>query len=62
MKSSEIKEYAYQNRVALWKIASKLNVCENTVARWLHQEDLPEEKQRQILNAIKEIVTERTRL
>ena len=62
MTSTEIKEYAYQNRVALWKIANKLGVCENTVARWLRQEDLPEDKQHQILNAIKEIVTDNMKL
>ena len=59
MTSEEIKEFAYQKRVPLWKIANKLNVCENTVARWLRQ-DLPEDKQQQILNAITEIVKERT--
>ena len=61
MTSEEIKDFAYQNRVALWRIADKLNVCENTVARWLRGE-LPEEKQQQILNAITEIVVERTKL
>ena len=62
MTSTEIKEHAYQNRVALWKIANKLNVCENTVARWLHQEELPEDKQHQILNAITEIVMDNKKL
>ena len=60
MTSEEIKEFAYQKRVPLWKIANKLNVCENTVARWLHQ-DLPEEKQIKILKAINEIISERTK-
>ena len=61
MTSSEIKDYAYQNRVALWRVANKLNVCENTVARWL-RDDLPEEKAKLILNAITEIIAERAKL
>ncbi len=61
MTSEELKDFAYRNRVALWRIARKLNVCENTVARWLRN-DLPEDKQQKILKAIEEIVVERTKL
>lgn len=54
----EIKELAWLNRVAFWRIAEKLNVCENTIVRWLRVE-LSEEKYQKIRNAITEIVADR---
>lgn len=61
MNTSEIKSVASRKRVAIWMIADKLGISENTLYRWLRH-DLPEEKQQQVLDAIREIVVERTKL
>lgn len=61
MKSEELKHLASSKRVPIWMIADELGISENTLFRWLRH-DLPEDKQRQILNAITEILVERTKL
>lgn len=61
MRSTEIKLVARKQKVALWRIADKLSVSESTILRWLRH-DLPSDKQQRILNAINEIVGERTQL
>ena len=60
MPNSNIKELLRKKRIYQWEIAAKLNVSEITFCRWLRQ-DLPEEKQLQILSAIAEIDAERTK-
>lgn len=59
MSSQDLKDLAYSKRIAIWMIADRLGVHENTLLRWLRH-DLPEEKQKQILKAINAIVLERT--
>ena len=61
MTNIEIKETLRRNRIYLWEVAMKLGVSEITLCRWLRQ-DLPKDKQQQIVNAITEIVVERTKL
>lgn len=61
MSNGKIKETLQKNRVFYWEIADKLGVSEVTLCRWLRH-DLPEDKQRKILKAITEIVTDRTKL
>ena len=57
----EIKSLASRKKVALWEIADKLGISENTLYRWFRHE-LPEDKEQQIREAINEIATERTKL
>lgn len=61
MPNANIKDLLRRKRVYQWEIAAKLNVSEITFCRWLRQ-DLPEEKQRQILKAINEIVADRAKM
>lgn len=61
MSTEDLKKLASKNKVAIWMIADKLSVSENTLFRWLRH-DLPEEKQQKIIKAIHEIVLERTKL
>lgn len=54
MKTREIKLRARGAGVPQWKIADALGVSEPTLTRWLRHE-LPEEKQKQILEAIERL-------
>lgn len=60
MNTEEIKRSASRKKVAIWMIADKIGISENTLYRWLRH-DLPIEKQQLVLNAISEIVVERTK-
>lgn len=61
MPNANIKELLRRKRIYQWEIAAKLNVSEVTFCRWLRN-NLPEDKQQQILNAINEIVADRAKM
>ena len=61
MKSEELKHLASSKRVPIWMIADELGISENTLFRWLRH-DIPEDRQKLILNAITKILTDRTKL
>lgn len=54
MTNKEIKRVMKGNNVPQWKVAKALNVCELTVNRMLRadEDELPQEKQMQILSII----------
>ena len=54
MANEDIIKLARAEGIAQWKIADKLGVCELTISRWLRHE-LPEDKRRQIVDAIREL-------
>ena len=60
MPNAKIKEMLREKRIYQWEVATKMNVSEITFCRWLRH-DLSEDKQQRILNAINEIVEERTK-
>lgn len=57
MSNNELKQEIRNSKVAQWKIAAKIGVCEMTVVRWLRLE-LPEEKKQVMLQAIKGVKEE----
>ena len=62
MSNLQIKDLIKKQRVFLWEIAKRIGVSEMTLCRWLRQDELPEEKQQAILNALTEAMVERTKL
>ena len=56
-KNRRIKREARASGVALWKIAKRMQISEPTMTR-LMREELPEEKQKQILSIIAELSDE----
>ena len=54
LNNKRVREFASKNKVRLWQIADALNVSEPTITRYLRRE-LPEEKQDELINVIKEI-------
>lgn len=53
MKNEKIRKELKQNGVFLWQVAKALGVSEFTLVRWM-REELPENKQEEILNIIKQ--------
>lgn len=58
--NSDVKDSLQAKRIYYWELSDKLHVSEMTLCRWLRHE-LPEEKKKLILNAITEIIVERTK-
>ena len=61
MSTDELKIMASRKKVAIWEIADKLGISENTLYRWLRHE-LPEDRKKQVADAMTEILVERTKL
>lgn len=56
MANQKIRSALRKRNVKQWQLAAKAGVSESTLIRWLRQE-LPEEKQRHLLNLIDAIYT-----
>ncbi len=54
MTNAEIKDKIKRSRIYQYEIAAKMGITEYTLCKWF-REELTEEKQNQILSAIKEI-------
>lgn len=57
MANDSIRKEMLSSGLAQWQVAHKLGVAEGTFCKWLRIE-LPEEKQKRILSAIKSIKEE----
>lgn len=61
MANEDIRMIARANYIPQWKIADKLGITDITLCRWLRH-DLSEEKKKQIIQAIEEIICEKSRI
>lgn len=53
MANERIRKELKSNGMFLWQVAKVLGVSESTLIRWM-REELPENKQKEILNIIKQ--------
>ena len=58
--NKEIRTAAFSEGVRLWQVAQELGVTDSTFSRWLRQE-LPAEKQREIIEIIHALAEGRAR-
>lgn len=58
MKNQEIKKLLQEEHIYMWEVAKKLSIHEATFSKWF-REELTDNKQQQILSAVKAIQLEK---
>lgn len=58
MANEEIKKMLKESKIAYWKLGAKLNVCDNTIGRWLRF-PLDRETKEKLMSAVDEIQKEK---
>ncbi len=56
--NSELREYLRAKQIALWEVAEKIGVHENSVIRWMRTE-LEGHRLERVMSAIEKIMTEK---
>lgn len=57
MTSEEIKAILRMKKIAYWKLADEIGVCDNSIIRWLRREQPQHEKE--IIEAIETLTNEK---
>lgn len=58
MNNTEIRVLAAERRIKMWQIADAIGIADTTFSKWMRRE-LPEDKKRQVLEAIDAIAARR---